>query len=114
MKKSFCTAAVLFSCIFFFWPVIVWGGDYVLGEAIYQGSCERCHGSNGDGNGPDAATMSPKPPDFNDPKFWRMFNEKKMTDVVRKGRGQMPAFEMSSEEIHVIINYMTLMFKPAK
>ncbi len=114
MNMSYGMAAVLFSCILLFRPAVACGNDYVLGEALYHGSCERCHGSNGDGNGPDAATMSPNPPDFNDPKFWRTFDEKKMADVVRKGRGRMPAFEMPPEEIHVIMDYMTLMFKPTR
>ncbi len=58
--------------------------------------------------------MSPKPPDFNDPKFWQIYDEKKMTDVIRNGRGKMPAFDMPPDEIHVIMEYMTWMFKKSK
>ncbi|MGH2621161.1 MAG: c-type cytochrome, partial [Anaerolineales bacterium] len=34
------------------------------GEAVYQQRCEICHGTAGDGNGPAAANMDPRPRDF--------------------------------------------------
>jgi len=34
------------------------------GEAIYQQRCEICHGTEGDGSGPAAANMDPRPRDF--------------------------------------------------
>lgn len=35
-----------------------------LGQAVYQGRCEICHGAEGDGNGPASLSMSPRPRDF--------------------------------------------------
>jgi cbb3-type cytochrome c oxidase subunit III len=34
------------------------------GQAIYTQRCEICHGAEGDGNGPAAANLDPKPRDF--------------------------------------------------
>ena len=34
------------------------------GESLFQGLCARCHGKNGDGNGPLARFLGPKPRDF--------------------------------------------------
>jgi mono/diheme cytochrome c family protein len=113
MKNTAGVTVVLLACILL-WTVVVWGSDYVLGEIIYQASCQRCHGINGDGNGPDATSLTPKPANFNDPKFWQEYDEKKMNEVIRSGKGKMPAFDMPPDEIHVITEYMTWMFKKSK
>lgn len=40
------------------WP------DLARGEALYRRSCESCHGDQGGGNGPAAASLHPKPANF--------------------------------------------------
>ena len=40
--------------------------DVTRGAALYQEHCASCHGSTGQGNGPDAAGMDPPPIDFTD------------------------------------------------
>ncbi len=110
-KAAVCMAVGVLTGIILFWSVAAWGSDYVTGKIIYEGKCQMCHGSNGNGNGPAAASLNPKPADFNDPKFWRTYDEKKMNDVIRSGRGMMPAFDMKPDEIQAIIDYMTRTFK---
>jgi DMSO reductase family type II enzyme heme b subunit len=39
-------------------------GDAASGKAIYEKKCSLCHGSDGKGDGPGAATLDPKPRDF--------------------------------------------------
>jgi len=39
-------------------------GDPARGKAIYQKKCALCHGEDGAGDGPGAATLDPKPRDF--------------------------------------------------
>lgn len=39
-------------------------GDAVGGRAVYEKKCAPCHGPDGKGNGPGAATLDPKPRDF--------------------------------------------------
>ena len=35
-----------------------------IGKMEYQASCAACHGTDGKGTGPVAATLTKKPPDF--------------------------------------------------
>ncbi len=35
-----------------------------IGERVYRAHCESCHGADGRGNGPAAATLDPRPVDF--------------------------------------------------
>lgn len=39
------------------------------GKAVYQQNCVACHGEKGDGNGPAAAFLAPKPRSFVEAKF---------------------------------------------
>ena len=39
-------------------------GDVAGGKAIYEKKCALCHGPDGKGDGPGAATLDPKPRDF--------------------------------------------------
>jgi DMSO reductase family type II enzyme heme b subunit len=45
------------------------GGDASAGKALYEKKCALCHGEKGDGNGPAAATLDPKPRDFTKGKY---------------------------------------------
>ena len=40
--------------------------DLARGAALYADNCAGCHGLNGDGHGPDAATLKPAPVAFRD------------------------------------------------
>ncbi|MCL5266904.1 MAG: cytochrome c [Bacteroidetes bacterium] len=40
------------------------------GKNLYMTDCVACHGAAGDGNGPAAATLNPKPRDFHSDKGW--------------------------------------------
>ncbi|HWU40441.1 MAG TPA: c-type cytochrome, partial [Candidatus Acidoferrum sp.] len=39
-------------------------GDAAAGKAVYDKKCALCHGSDGKGDGPGAATLAPRPRDF--------------------------------------------------
>jgi len=90
----------------------VYGSDYSEGKALYEEKCMICHGQNGKGDGPAAAALSPPPKDFNRPEFW---NQKDVDQViinqVKKGKGAMPAFSLSDDEIKAIIGFMSKTFK---
>jgi len=40
------------------------GGDAVAGKKVYDLKCAGCHGDKGDGKGPGADLLSPRPRDF--------------------------------------------------
>jgi cytochrome c553 len=45
---------------------LVFGDEDIPVTMTYQVYCARCHGESGKGDGPDGATLSPKPRDFAD------------------------------------------------
>ena len=87
------------------------------GEDLFAGKCQICHGPDGRGDGPAANAFNPKPANFTSPSFWeydakeKMTVEEKITKAVTKGKGQMPAFNFSPEEIKAIIDYLEHAFK---
>lgn len=40
------------------------------GKTLFMNDCVACHGANGEGDGPAAAALKPKPRDFHSPKGW--------------------------------------------
>lgn len=40
--------------------------DLARGAALFAGQCAACHGADGRGDGPTAANLQPRPPDFHD------------------------------------------------
>lgn len=87
------------------------GDEISKGKGLYQGKCMICHGAEGKGDGPAASAFSKRPADFNNPEFWKGDVEKKIGDTIRNGRQPMPAFRLSSDEIHAIIDYMKQSFR---
>jgi hypothetical protein len=51
------------------------------------------------------------PVDFTNSKFWQVDFEKKIEDTIKKGKEMMPAFDLETDEIKVIIWYMSHTFK---
>ena len=76
------------------------------GKALYRKYCASCHGKNGQGDGPLAKNLTPKPADLveraahhSDGDFaWKITN----------GRGAMPAFkdQLSEAEIWDLTNFI--------
>ena len=88
------------------------GNEYGEGKNLYTSKCQICHGIKGDGNGPAAFALSPKPRNFTKADFWQKDVEEKITTTVTHGKSHMPAFSLKPEEIKAIIYYMSHTFKP--
>ena len=75
------------------------------GERVYLERCSACHGEQGDGNGPAAAALDPRPQNFRDAAFWKNRTTAQLKQVVRRGKPGtlMAPFEgvLSDEEIDV-------------
>jgi|GEM_PF-6389710 mono/diheme cytochrome c family protein len=52
---------------------------------VFDGYCATCHGTAGDGNGPAAYSIDPKPADFQDPTFWENRTEADIRRVIVEG-----------------------------
>lgn len=82
------------------------------GKEIYEKKCSSCHGVKGDGKGPIAGRLSPKPTNF------RESHGEKMTDgehywKITNGRGSMPSYEkdLTEEKRWHVINYINTFMK---
>ena len=84
------------------------------GKRLYEQKCQLCHGVNGKGDGPAAVAFSPPPADFATSSFWKGHDQKSIAEAIQKGRGQMPAFRLTSDEVQAIIDYVSLTFKPGQ
>lgn len=70
-------------------------GDAVWGQSFFMKNCATCHGVLGDGKGPRAYFILPKPRDFNHPASRAKYNRPALYHAIAKGtRGsEMPAWE---------------------
>jgi mono/diheme cytochrome c family protein len=54
-------------------------------EEIFTSRCSTCHGTDGKGNGPAAANLTPKPRDYTDPAWQSATTDQQLKDVIVKG-----------------------------
>jgi mono/diheme cytochrome c family protein len=95
-----------------FWTGISAGNEGNQGKMLFDNKCAICHGNKGDGSGRAAAFLGTRPADFTDRKFWENHNDKQIADIIENGKGQMPAFDLTPEELKSVLAYITQVFKP--
>lgn len=69
-------------------------GDPARGRGLYNANCATCHGERGDGAGPRAYFIVPKPRNFLDPAVRKAFDRKALFHATRNGviGREMPAW----------------------
>jgi mono/diheme cytochrome c family protein len=69
-------------------------GDAVKGAAFYMSNCATCHGTTGDGRGPRAYFINPKPRNFLHAASRAEFNRVALYNAVSEGKlgTEMPAW----------------------
>jgi mono/diheme cytochrome c family protein len=74
------------------------------GRALYQGMCAACHGPNGDGDGPAAASLNPRPKDFTR----RAFAPEAFARLVRNGveGSGMVGFALDDSQVNALAAYV--------
>jgi mono/diheme cytochrome c family protein len=99
-------------------PDRVWTDPSTIakGKEIYTAKCALCHGEKGDGKGPAAASLTPKPGDFTDKKMvaemagnywmWRV-SEGGLVEPFKSKKSAMPAWkgELSMNDRWAVIAY---------
>jgi DMSO reductase family type II enzyme heme b subunit len=110
-------------------PRLPWGAAggtaqaQVDGQTIYTERCAFCHGDEGDGNGPVAKYLDPRPRDFTSGQFkfrttasGELPLRQDVIQIVRNGvRGTaMPSWQgiLSQAEIEAVVDYVTQTFVP--
>lgn len=66
-------------------PADLGGGDAARGAEVYGQLCWTCHGPEGRGDGPTAATLSPKPADHTDGAYMGSLSDEDLYLVIAKG-----------------------------
>lgn len=89
------------------------------GRAVYAKRCESCHGVSGDGRGPAALTLVPKPRDYRKGVFkftsTKYGARPRLDDLKRTVRRGIPGTSMPSfnllpkEEVDAVIDYVKLL-----
>lgn len=61
--------------------------EYSKGKEVYQMYCSTCHGLSGEGNGPIAAGLTPRPTDFTDRAVMARLTDAEVTEFITQGGG---------------------------
>lgn len=95
--------------------------DQSHGQAVYQQQCAQCHGVSGDGNGPAAAYLYPRPRDYRKGLFKftsTPYGARPLrSDLVRTVRvgvkgTSMPAFHLLPEsDVTAVVDYVLTLTK---
>jgi mono/diheme cytochrome c family protein len=89
-------------------------GDAARGEALYKFNCATCHGEEGDGRGPRAYFINPKPRNFLHTASRASLNRPTLQEVIGKGklRTEMPAWEkvFDAQQIADVGEYVFVTF----
>lgn len=85
-------------------------GNAAKGGAFYKANCATCHGLKGDGQGPRAYFIRPKPRNFLDPSFQARFNRPAVYAATSMGKlgTEMPAWSkvLSKQEVADVSEYV--------
>ena len=85
----------------------------------FQNTCSPCHGPDGQGNGPAAAALTPRPANFNDAGFWETRDRAHVIRVITEGGaavGRSPVMAafghaFTAEQIEALADHV-LGFRP--
>ena len=55
------------------------------GKATYTTTCVACHGEKGDGAGPAAVALTPKPRNFTDPEWQKSVTDAHIENIIKFG-----------------------------
>jgi len=89
-------------------------GNPGSGHGFYLANCVACHGEKGDGKGPRAYFINPRPRDFLDADSRRRLNRPALFEAISNGRlgSEMPAWSkvLGDKEISDIAEYVFQQF----
>lgn len=84
-------------------------GNAESGEGIYRTNCLNCHGATGQGDGPVADSLTPRPADLTADMVQKK-PEKELLKIIREGKPgtSMPSWkgELSDQHIQDVLTYL--------
>jgi mono/diheme cytochrome c family protein len=95
-------------------PASAGGGDVQEGAKLYATYCASCHGPKGNGDGPLAATLNPKPAKHSDAAYMSTLSDEHIFRVIKEGGaavGKSPLMApwgsmLSDAQIHDLVAYV--------
>lgn len=113
--RLFFGAVLFFALIWIFSWSTLSAADLSRGKTLYDAHCAGCHGIQGDGNGPQASSLTPRPTDFTSATAMANVPYDVNEQAVAQGKPGtvMPGFGMvlSPEEIGDVIAYQRAFLK---
>lgn len=93
-------------------------GDPVAGQVVYAANCTACHGKAGDGKGPAAVALKPKPTDFTVTAWWTPERtDAALSGVIRAGKpgtGMSGFTQFSDADVANLVAYLRTLAPPAQ
>ena len=83
--------------------------DPAAGKVLYAASCTACHGPVGNGKGPAAVALKPRPSDFTLATYWSGKTDEALTTAIRAGRpgtSMAPFTDLSDAEVADLVAYL--------
>ena len=93
--------------------VVLSSEELARAKVLFGGKCARCHGA--DGRGQTVLGEMLGVPDFANGKWWKDHgNDDNLTDSIRHGNGEMPAFgkKLTRQQISLLADYVRLFNQP--
>lgn len=121
MAYSYRVCVVVFCVLILGGASAVMAADAAKGRPLYQQYCSVCHGAQGKGNGPAAASMKPRPRDHTDSSYMNALSDEHLLQVLIDG-GQavnrsplMPGWKgtLTPAQMRDVIAYLRTLAAPA-
>lgn len=95
-------------------PVSMNATTIAAGKSIYADHCARCHGDQGNGDGPDASMYKTPPGVLSDARVMGQQTDGEIFWKIGEGRRPMPSFakELTDEQRWELVNYIRSLAKP--
>jgi mono/diheme cytochrome c family protein len=83
-------------------------GNAATQSTVYADNCAVCHGDEGKGDGPIAASLTPRPPDLTQSELVGTMSEEELMEYVSVGKGAMPGFGkiLTEEQLRGVVAWL--------
>ncbi len=83
--------------------------DTERGKQVYTANCMACHGTQGNGQGPAAMALTPKPSDFTQAAFWDGRSDEALANSVKTGKpgtSMAPFPQLTEKDMASLVDYL--------
>jgi len=96
------------------WLAAAQAGNLDAGLEVHKGSCLKCHGETGKGDGPTSKLLKDKPADWTNKESMSKYSDSQLVQIIKEGGAAsgksklMPAFggKLNDQQINDVIAYV--------